>query len=134
LGWPFITFFRDPVERIISHYSVWRTAKTDEKRERDIFWFNKYSTNVAHYLTKGRLDLFKFVGITERFEESLDIIEKIFDFEFKNKRVVRNVTPKKRKLKFDGRTRRKLDRINDRDRDLYEAALRNWDKMAQEYL
>ncbi len=131
LKWPMITFLRDPVDRVISHYSMWRRGKPG--RTESIFWFNGWFPNHMQFVVKDH-KLFNFIGITERYDESVAIIERMFDFKFKNPKVYLNKTPEKFKLKPNNRTRRVLEDINNQDRELYNIALRRFDVMAQKYL
>lgn len=132
LGWPMITFLRDPVDRLISYYSVWKHGAEGIK-SKNIFWFARQFPNYMHLMTGGDLDQFAFVGITERHEESMRIIEKILGFEIIHK-MHANRTPGRKKFRFSGRTRRILDEINQEDRSIYNEALSRFDIMAQRYL
>ena len=78
--------------------------------------------------------LFSFIGILERYDESITIIEKMLNFEFSvpNQRV--NVTPGSVKIKQNRKTKKILEDINNQDRELYNIALRRFDVMAQKYL
>ena len=131
LGWPMVTFVRDPVDRLISHYSMWRHGNSCRKES--IFWFNGWFANHMQNIVKNH-KLFSFIGILERYDESIAIIEKMLDFEFSvpNQRV--NITPESVKIKQNRKTKKILEDINNQDRELYNIALRRFDVMAQKYL
>jgi hypothetical protein len=132
LKWPIITFLRDPVDRIISYYSVWRSYNINKNK--NIFWFASHFKNQMSFMTRNNLSQFRFVGITERHKDSMAIIEKVLGFKIKNKEVHSNKTPARKKMEFSGRTRRILESMNEKDRVLYNEALRRFDTMAQKYL
>ena len=134
LGWPSITFVRRPADRIISYYSIWKHNDRMPYNGESIWTFSDFFPNCMYYMMGGTVANFKFIGILERYEESLIILENILDIEIKNKKVHRNRTPKRKKEKFSGRTKRILDERNSKDLALYEESLRRFDKMAKIYL
>ena len=127
---PVVTFLRDPVERIISYYSVWKTTRRYHpmNEDKNIFWFAERCKNVMWQMTDGNLDLFDFVGITERHEESMKLMENKLGIRFVITKIKRNKTPEGRKLNFSGRTYRILEEMNQMDRVIYNKALERFEE------
>ncbi len=87
-----LTFLREPLARLISHYNFF-LARGQISGETDFMRFmqGKYLRNLqARSLRMARYDEIGFVGITERFEDSLKAIGETFDISMKPLR--RNVT------------------------------------------
>lgn len=75
----FLTMLRNPVDQVISHFNHfkrWHGYKDD------IFTFVKspqFKNIQAAYLKQSRVSLLGFVGITERYNESIDIINRTYN-------------------------------------------------------
>lgn len=132
LGWPQITFLRDPIERVLSYYSVWFYNKNGP--DWPIEKFVRKMPNYMYFMTKGNLNDFAFVGICERYKESLQIFEKMFKIKIPDKSVWYNKTSKKRKFKITGKQRQFIENHNKKDRKLYNQALKRFDQQVERWL
>jgi len=70
LNRPFVTFLRDPVERIISHYFFYQVADNLYK-DVSIRDFAKVYANFMSYMLGDDINAVDFIGLTEYFDESL---------------------------------------------------------------
>jgi hypothetical protein len=86
----FVTWLRNPLERMISHYKYWTRTYTpqsprlhrkivEEKWSLEDFCFSPAMRNFyAQFLWSYPHELFDFIGITERFDEDLQAFGRIF--------------------------------------------------------
>ncbi len=90
LNWPLVTFLRDPVDRIISAYYYLQGNYKRLGYNLDIIEFSKLINNQVTYMV-GDLDKYEFIGITEEFNKSFDLMCDQFNLnkisKIKNERV-----------------------------------------------
>ena len=88
-GWKFITWLRDPVERLISIWSKRGQGMANSIEELSIILSNSYGIYLDY-----DLDILDFVGLTETYEKSLKGMERVLgvDTTWYGKK---NITPKK---------------------------------------
>lgn len=101
---PLITWVRDPVDRIISHYCYWRYKRKLSKgdfyndilrtRNLDIYQFAELLPNTATILTGEYVERYMFVGIIEHFDTCLEYFNNLTGLEVKGG-VKKNVNNKK---------------------------------------
>jgi len=132
-----ITWVRDPVERIISHYYYYRQKinsgreKLHETVERlytdcTLYDFCEIYNNYMSKIINCGLSNFKFIGIVENYEESLKQFEKIFEVDLGERLEPKNVNPKKPIVsEYDKEQMRKYF---EKDYKLYEKALKRHEK------
>jgi hypothetical protein len=111
LNLPFITFLRNPVDRVISHfYNV---------NNIDFFEFCRKTENTMTYMTGGDLSKYVFVGIFEEMQLTIDKLENLLGVDLK-----RNVVNKTRvKQKIDAKQINYIKKYNQKDIKLYNEAL-----------
>ena len=125
-----IVFFRDPVERVVSHYHhnnrVRRAAGMGPVGLPLVQWAaDDRWRNVQTQLTEG-LDLdAAFIGVTERYAESVERLNRRFGLRLRA--LPGNVNPSKRvgeRYDLDHDTRAELLRLNELDIELYDRVVR----------
>jgi hypothetical protein len=129
LNWPFITILRDPVDRIISQYSIWTRnigRKNFHTHFRNIKEFAEDCPNQMTFITRGNLKKFKFVGIFERYNKTIENIFDLIGLELPKEVGVHNKTPNR--LKVDKKTKDYIRKLNNHDQNLYEKALKHFEK------
>jgi hypothetical protein len=108
----YITFLRDPVERVISLFYFWQTYNHSQQETlskmslKEFILTDDFSQNSNHqtfYLAGGTYDLqlarenlqkqFAMVGLTERFDESLFLFQKELGWQKIEHYVSHNMTP-----------------------------------------
>jgi hypothetical protein len=124
---PQISFVRDPIERVISEYFYKANeAKNirDYIKNKRIFAASEVKNiNVINsYIID--IDRFKFIGLTERFDESLDRLEKIFDVKFP--RYVIKSKENKKKKRISTKDREFIKKVCNKDYKIYNAVLAKW--------
>jgi hypothetical protein len=127
LGWPFVTIVRDPVERVISQYSVW---KRGEKRIPGVerWGIKEFALDTSDQMSTMMgedLSLFLFIGIQEMYEESIRRMGEILGIEFPADLGMYNKT--RIKLKVSQEERDYVESVNQKDRKLYEEVLRRFE-------
>jgi hypothetical protein len=113
-----VTFLRHPVSRIHSYYTVW--TRRERFKDGTVEQFCKLCPNYMTFMTGGDLSKFDFVGLTERFDESLLKMNKLFGIDLSTNYRRYHVSSDKRKL-----TPREINIIkkyNRKDMMLYEKA------------
>jgi hypothetical protein len=123
LGWPFVTFVRDPIERVISQYFYHKGLLGNiPLRE-----FVKLFPNHMAYMIGKDLSKLEFVGITEKYEESVARFKKQFEIKKPSKPTKRRRV-NKRKKKVSEEDRRFIAKYNQTDIKLYKKALKRFKK------
>ena len=131
----FITWMREPVARMISHYHYWQQAYDSEKSaphhkqvieegwSLEEFCLNERFRNIySKYLWGFPLEYFDFIGITEYYKE---------DFQYFTKKYFNNTQPVKREntskrmdsINFSPETLEKIKHFHSKDIELYQRAL-----------
>jgi len=124
LGWPMITFLREPIKRHISEYSMLqRTRPKVFARYKSIIDFCKKENriNIETKMLGGDLGKFSFVGVTEKYDESVNRFSKFLGVNISSYKSL-NVAPNT--LNIDKKILEKLRDINQEDMKLYNDALR----------
>jgi hypothetical protein len=75
LGVPVITFVRDPVERVVSNYRSGCRTRGEERPLRQ-FALEAPANVQSNFLAGVDLDELAFIGITERYEESVELFNR----------------------------------------------------------
>jgi hypothetical protein len=138
----FAVWLRDPVDRVVSHYTFWQRldAEFDDplyRRVRDEgisieeFAAEPKVRNGQTWSTGGKpIEDFAFVGITERYDEGLDLFGRMYDVDTTD--VVRlNVNPDRTGSGYDipDETRRVVESYNRRDLELYRQAVERFEML-----
>ena len=125
VGWPFVTFIRDPVDRLISEYVIWRNRFQNERES--LTDFAAHNPNLMTWMTGGNLKKLKFVGIVERFEESVEKLGFLLGLPL-NGKIKTNVSARKHKRykKYQPSLREieKIKLYNKLDIELYNWAMK----------
>lgn len=121
-----ITFLRDPVERLVSAYNhLFVVMPQAEGMTFSQFLDRDRSRNMYEQLGMLEcLDSLAFVGITEQYERSLQLLERKFPELGLLKSEHANVSQKKRFTEADltPKLRARLIELNEGDMEIYEAA------------
>ncbi|MCK5877387.1 MAG: sulfotransferase family 2 domain-containing protein [Candidatus Marithrix sp.] len=134
----FAVWFRDPVERVLSGYYYWKRNFNPNG-----FQFKKYIKNpnisieefcsIKHYqnlyskyLWGMNLSDFQFIGITEDYENSINIFKHIYKIELPTNLMAVNTNPEKYSAKYniDEKLRNFIIEQNLDDCKIYEQALK----------
>ena len=118
LNWPFVTFLRHPINRVVAYYSVWRSRRPNHPFTFED-WLLRYP-NYMYQMTGGDLSRFEVVGLLEEFDASVRLLEKVMNFEFKVKSTSTNWFPYK--IRMSKKTLQHIREINYLDVQLYEQA------------
>lgn len=133
---PLVTWVRNPVDRVISHYYYWR-AVPDKRHSvgrmvtkgmglEEFASLDAMRNLQTTYMEGLPLDRFGFVGVTEYFEEMLGHF-----FHFADLPEVRvestNINAKKPKT-IDPRLVKRIAQLNELDMELYERSIRRAEK------
>jgi len=87
-GWKLITWIRDPIERVISHYNQfmfreWKRPRIELVRiieNMNIVEFSKWMGNFNTRFTGKDPSIFDFIGVVEEWDKSINIFNRQFDY------------------------------------------------------
>jgi len=118
------TFVRDPVERGISHYRFFCQHFQYKKTLAEFSSDPQFSNLQAQFFDGIPAELFGFIGIQERFDESLQLFNKTYNCKFPSLNLNRHKTNDNKKSidDIDNCTRDLIKRHNQQDIRLYELA------------
>jgi hypothetical protein len=147
-GTSFAIWLRDPVERVVSRYYYWRRHFSPDNLQYKKFIKRKnlsleefcsikhYQNLYAKYLWGMSLDDFDFVGITDNFENSIEIFRRMYRIDSSAGLAVENVNPNKTASKY-AITKGLQDFIyktNSQDYAIYQRALVINKRLKHEFL
>jgi len=137
-GWKMITWFRDPVERLISNYNhlVYRPVDLSRKikrkkvfikrvREMDIVQFSKFVSNYNVRFTGDNLKIFDFIGIVEYFDKSIKRFNNQFGVRLKF-REKENVHTWNKRVEVSQDVRKELKQHHLKDYEFYEKVVKRY--------
>lgn len=116
LGWPMFSIVRDPVDRIISHYSVWQRSKY--KLDWTIREFADFCANQMTFALGEDLSVLSYIGMTEFYDKSVEGIENVLGIKFPKPIGRFNKTPGK--VRVSKQDRKYIRAVNYKDMALYE--------------
>lgn len=135
----YVTWLRDPVERIASHYFYWRRSQipgdhrweefTAQKMSLEQFAGLDFVRNVYfRWFSQLDVERFDFVGITEEYGRSLELFRHLICPEIKFHAEVKNHNPNRRGNFYglDRDLRRKILELNERDAYIYIDGVRRF--------
>jgi len=126
MGWPFITFLRDPVERVISEYNALK-RENEKYFNLSVVEYASLNRNLLTWMLNGSIDDLSFIGFVEKYEESLERLES-----FLGKKVIRIGRARKNHSNYKNRKYKKymptdeerkiIESFNKLDMELYREA------------
>ena len=133
----YVTWFRDPVERLVSHYHYWLRSYNgaqagalhrqvvEENWSLEAFVFAPALRDLySAFLWRFPLERFDFIGITEHYSDDLAYFSEHF-LEQTVPEVRHNASPQgdENSTAIDGELRRRIERFHSKDMSLYHRAL-----------
>ncbi len=126
LRYPKVVFFRDPLSRVISHYSSWMSTPKSGINKLTFEEFVDAYKNIQSFFAKNDLSNFDFIGIVEHFDISVKRLSDFLGYEIPLTLPKRNVT--KKKLDINERGIQYFNSQNKKDIQLYNEALKKFKK------
>ena len=136
-GYPMITWLRDPVDRVISNYeqqtTKWGRARSKAPTyykmvsDHTLLTYAKVWNQLQWWYCNGSIDDFLFVGICERFEESMEKLSKALGGVRVPKEMPRK-NPTKNKIKVSKEVKQEIAKYMVKDYEIYNKALERLDK------
>jgi hypothetical protein len=141
----YVTWLRDPVERIVSHYLYWQRSHipgdakweqvTAQQMRLDQLAQLDFVRNLQRaYLFPLDVEQFDFIGITEEYDRSLELFRRLFCPATQFDAAVRNENPN-RQGKFydlDPELRKKILQCNEGDASIYLAGVRRFHHLCEQ--
>jgi Sulfotransferase family len=141
----YVTWLRDPVERIVSHYLYWQRSQipgdakweqvTAQQMSLEQFAQLKFVRDLQQaYLFPLAVEQFDFIGITEEYDRSLELFRRLFCPKVQFDATVRNENPD-RQGKFydlDPELRKKILQYNERDASTYHDGVRRFHDLCEQ--
>ena len=126
-----LTIFRDPVERVVSHYQTAVRFQNYQGTLDQFIQLPDFINLQSIYVKKCTLDDFGFVGITERYNDSLRLINHQYglDLPCLERNTFRTEVDKKlHRDSLDAATLEKIQELNKLDIELYNKACEIFDQ------
>ena len=135
----YITWVRDPIQRLFSNYNYYLRGGTyygqmnDQKRAYDLIDLDTYCTHRLNLNTMSQqinipLSRFKFIGIVENYEEEIKRFKKVTGIDITEDGNHANVNPDKKNAKesykITEEQKQKLIALHDQDYKLYNDCLK----------
>jgi hypothetical protein len=141
----YVTWLRDPVERIVSHYLYWQRSQipgdakweqvTAQQMSLEQFAQLDFVRDLQQaYLFPLAVEEFDFIGITEEYDRSLELFRRLFCPGAQFDATVRNENPD-RQGKFynlDPELRKKILQCNERDASTYLDGVRRFHHLCEQ--
>ena len=142
----YMAWLRDPVERLVSHYQYWQ-RKPDKSNptcrlmiENDLsmeeFAALREMRNLqTRYLGEVPVSALAFVGITERYDESIELFRRAFapDLDFTAERTNANPGRSGGRYEIDQDVRSAIAALNTADADLHARGQVRFEELLREY-
>lgn len=138
----FVSWLRDPVERLASHYHYWQrepdpknaTCRRMLEERLDLPGFAalpEMRDVHARFLAGVPLERFGFVGITEAFDEGMELFRRLFCPERSIAVSKRNANPARpgERYELEPGVRERIAALNRADLDLYARARARYDEL-----
>lgn len=142
----YVAWFRDPVERVLSHYYYWK--RTEPMHSRD--WYNvfhgkltieefieikTYQNTQYQYMRGLSVSDLAFVGLVEHYKTSIEIFVKRFNISIEQKNYKKNFNSKRRGERYTipVSLRSYIEELNQRDRLIYKQALSHFYAQRERY-
>jgi hypothetical protein len=132
----FVTWMREPVERMISHYNFWQRAYNSEtaaphhKQVMEEKWTleefclsPKFRNIYGQYLWAFPLEYFGFIGITEHYEEDLTYFGENYLGRTLKSEQLNTADTKTSPSSIDSALRKRIESYHEEDIALYRRAL-----------
>ena len=143
----YMAWFREPVERLASHFHYWR-RKPDRRNptcrkliEQDLslqaFAALPEMRDVhARFLGEVPVERLSFVGLTERYDESIGLFRRSFYPELDIEAERRNANPERGRERYElePAVRTAVEELNASDMDLYAAAVVRFAELQVEHV
>jgi len=129
LGLPIVSIVRDPVERVISNYCVWKKVgrKGYYRNIKEVWGIRRYAEYNSNFMS-GQLgedlDSFLFIGIQEKYNKSIRKIGGLLGITFPRDIGVHNKTPDRLEIRQEDKDY--IESVNQKDRKLYENIVRRF--------
>jgi hypothetical protein len=142
----YMAWFREPVERLASHYHYWRRKPDRQNRtcrrliEEDLslpaFAALPEMRDVqSRFLGEVPVARLAFVGLTERYDESIDLFRRAFYPDLSALAEQTNANPERtgERYELEPATRSEVERLNAADVELYQAAIVRFETLLAEH-
>ncbi|WP_144213664.1 sulfotransferase family 2 domain-containing protein [Shewanella donghaensis] len=118
----FVTFLRDPVERVISEYKHFQRHKNLKCSLIEFASENRNINTQSRYLRSVPLASIGLVGITEQYELSIALFKSVFSIEIPQ--LSENIAPAKQLDRIDDNILDEIRALNQQDYILYQRAVK----------
>jgi hypothetical protein len=145
-----VIWLREPTEMVVSlYYYIKRKIDPNKQKVKkhikdvnisleDFCKIEHFHNIYAKYLWGMSLEKFDFVGITENYNNSLSLFEKIYNINLTNKFIVENINPEKNSLderyEISDKLRKQICDFNYKDVLIYQRAIELNKRLEQRYL
>lgn len=141
----YVTWLRDPVERLASHYFFWQRGRfmedplcnkvLSEKMTLEEFAQLDVARNVQYrFLSPGGAQSFDFIGITEEYERSLELFRRLISPEVTIAPKIQNTNPERQRgfYEISPEVRQRILALNELDSSAYVDGLHRFRQLCEQ--
>jgi hypothetical protein len=125
LNRPMLSFVRQPVDRVISNYYYFRSTYARNGQNLSLIEFSKMWKNHMIYML-GDISKYKYIGTVEKFQKSLNEMCDILGVSHPKNIVARRISRGYKPNQISKKLRKKIEKINSEDMELYHEVLKKW--------
>jgi len=123
-----VTFIREPVERVWSHYRHFKKHNGYKKSFHEFIHEDRFQNTQSKHLKLKPLELYGFIGLTERYNESIQLINHYYGLSLQPLEANINEEKQTGKEELDIDTINLIKKLNQEDMVLYDKAVQIFEK------
>jgi len=116
-----VSFVRDPVEQVLSHYNHYKNHHAYEKGLKAFIKEPRFKNIQIKFLRQKNLALYGFLGVTEQYNTSIDLFNSVYDTDLPKIHINKTKKDSLEIEELDQKTLNLIQRMNTKDIVLYDA-------------
>ena len=116
-----VSFVRDPVEQVISHYNHFKNNHNYEKSFREFIREQKFRNIQSKTLSGKHIALYGFLGLTEEYNASIDLFNAIYSTKLPYKQINIKKEGSLNREDIDEQTLELIRQLNAQDIEFYDS-------------
>ena len=122
-----ISFVREPISQVVSHYNHYKNYHSYKKELNEFIDEPRFRNVQSKNFRRRALMHFGFVGLTERYQESLEMINRLYGTEMAYSRMNISTEGSLSEKDIDAELKKSIKKLNSEDIDLYESVKKQFE-------
>jgi len=118
-----VSFVRDPIRQVLSHYNHYKNYHSYQESLMTFVEDPRFQNLQSRLLSKKPMGLYGFLGITEKYRESLDLFNQLYQTQLPYLHLNRSEKDALEVRKLDVETLQAIEQANARDISFYRRAV-----------